>query len=238
MKRLLAHHEEGVEKRITECLAEQTRKHDEDLKALKQSQAAATTMFANPSRVISYKVAENYKNMTKASDNVLFDVNADNSQAFEDHLTKEAASPTIGWSKYILGFQITGQGPVINLLKTYFDIPSNMIAELQDDLKNTKEEDLNNLDMKLYTLKALKAKLRNCLTHSVGDHIEESMPMDISNNNGRILFLSNHLTHLSRQGCTQRNHQKIHAGTKNNQIKFLGIISKRPTKTLEGIGKY
>jgi hypothetical protein len=90
MKRLLAHHEEGVEKRITECLTEQTRKHEEDLKALKQSQAAATNMFTNPSRVISYKVSEHYKNMTKAS-NVIFDGHADNWQALEDHLIKEAS---------------------------------------------------------------------------------------------------------------------------------------------------
>jgi hypothetical protein len=146
MKRLLAHHEEGVDRRITEHLAEQTRNHDKDLKVLKQSQAAATAMFTNPSRAIIYKADEHSNNMTKASD-VLFDGSADNWQAFEDHLTKEAASPTIGWSKDILGFQIMGQVPGIILLKTFFDIPSNMIAGLQDDLKNTTEEALNNLDM-------------------------------------------------------------------------------------------
>jgi hypothetical protein len=139
----------------------------------------------NPSRFISYKAAEHYKNMTKSS-NILFNGNADNWQALEDHFTKEAANPTIGWNKYILGFQIMGQGPVINLLETYFDIPSNMIAGLQHDLKNTKEGDLNNLNTKLSKLKALKIKLRNCLTRSFGDHIEESMPMDIHNNDGRI----------------------------------------------------
>jgi hypothetical protein len=57
MKRFLAHHEQVVEKRITERLAEQTRKHNEDLKALKESQATATNMLTNPSRVISYKLA-------------------------------------------------------------------------------------------------------------------------------------------------------------------------------------
>jgi hypothetical protein len=66
------------------------------------------------------------------------------------------------------------------------DIPSNMIAGLQDDLKKTKEEDLNNLDTKLYKLKALKTELRNCLTHSFGDHVKELMHTDISNNDGRI----------------------------------------------------
>jgi calcineurin-like phosphoesterase family protein len=86
-----------VEKRITECLTEQTRKYDEDLKALKQLQVETNTMFIchNPSRLVSYKEEEHYKNMTKASD-VLLDGNADNWQAFEDHLTKEASNPTIG----------------------------------------------------------------------------------------------------------------------------------------------
>jgi hypothetical protein len=37
MKRMLAHHEQDVEKSITECLAEQKKKHDVDLKALTQS---------------------------------------------------------------------------------------------------------------------------------------------------------------------------------------------------------
>jgi hypothetical protein len=46
-----------------------------------------------------------------------------------------------------------GQGPFINLLVTYFDIPSNMIAGLQYDLKHTKEGDLSNLDTKLNKLK-------------------------------------------------------------------------------------
>jgi hypothetical protein len=55
MSRLLAHHEEGVEKRITERLSKQTRNQNEGLRALKQSQAAATYMFTNPSRVTIYK---------------------------------------------------------------------------------------------------------------------------------------------------------------------------------------
>jgi hypothetical protein len=189
MKRLLAHREQGVEKPIAECIAEQTRKHNGELKALKHLQVAANNMFMNqkPSRVISYNAAEHFKNMTKASGIVLCG-NADNWQAFEDHLTKEAANPIIGWNKDILGFQIMGEGSVINLLKTYFDIPPNMIARLQDDLKDTKEGDMNNLDTKLYKLKALNTKLRKCLTHSFGNHIEESMPVDISNNDGCMYF--------------------------------------------------
>jgi hypothetical protein len=65
------------------------------------------------------------------------------------------------------------QSPVIDLLETYFDIPPNMIVGLQDDLKDTNEGDLNNINTKLYKLKALKTKLCNCLTHSFGNHIKE-----------------------------------------------------------------
>jgi hypothetical protein len=59
MKRMLTHVEQGVEKRITERLAEQKRKHDKDLKALKQSQAATKNMLMsnNPTEVISCKAA-------------------------------------------------------------------------------------------------------------------------------------------------------------------------------------
>jgi hypothetical protein len=59
------------------------------------------------------------------------------------------------------------------MLETYFAIPPNMIAGLQDDLKDTKGGDISSMDTKLYKLKALSTKLRNCLTHSFGDHIEE-----------------------------------------------------------------
>jgi hypothetical protein len=79
--------------------------------------------------------------------------------------------------------------PVINLLETYFGILPNMIAGLRDNLKDTKEGYLSSMDTKLYKLKALKTKLHNCLAHSFGDHIDESMPIDISKNNERIYFL-------------------------------------------------
>jgi hypothetical protein len=124
--------------------------------------------------------------MTKAID-IIFDGKPENWQAFEYHLVKESGNPTISWSNTILGFQIMGQCPVITLLKTFY-IPPNMISGLQDDLKDTKEGDLGSMNTKLYKLKALNTKLPNCLTHSFGNPIEEPIPLDISNSNGRIYF--------------------------------------------------
>jgi hypothetical protein len=123
------------------------------------------------------------------------------------------------------------QGPVINLLETYLDIPPNMIVGLQDHLKDTKEGDLKNLDTKLYKLKALKTKLRNCLTNSFSDHIEEWHKQQWQTH----LFLIDHLTHLSGKGFTQGDHQKLHHGTKHNKVKFHGILPTRYSETIESI---
>jgi hypothetical protein len=56
MKRMLAHHEKGVEKRITEHLYEQTIKHDEDLKALKQLQAVRNNLLTTQKTLPGYQL--------------------------------------------------------------------------------------------------------------------------------------------------------------------------------------
>jgi hypothetical protein len=84
-----------------------------------------------------------------------------------------------------------GQGKhPINFLETYFDIPEKMTDVLNDDLKNTKEDDINNFDSKLSKLNALKDKLRNCLTPELGDDVDTSMPEGISNKYGHIFFIT------------------------------------------------
>jgi hypothetical protein len=162
---MLTNHEQAREKCIVEHLDEQTRKHNEELNAMKRSQMETNNLFT------SYNMVEHCKSVTKASD-ILFDGQTKNWPVFEDHLVKEAENPTIGWNKDIIGFQIMGQCPVINLLETYFDLPPNIITRLQGDLKDTKQEDLSNMDTKYYKLNAIKTKLRNCQTASFGDHIE------------------------------------------------------------------
>jgi hypothetical protein len=94
-----------MEKCIAECLKKQTRKHDEELNVIKQSQMATHNLLTdhNPTRVLNYKSAEHYKAMTKAS-NIIFHGKPENWPAFEDHLVKEAENPTIVWSKDILSF--------------------------------------------------------------------------------------------------------------------------------------
>jgi hypothetical protein len=66
-----------------------------------------------------------------------------------------------------------------------------MTSGLVYDLKTTKREDTNTIDTidtKLYKLNALKTKLRNCLTQTFGDDIEESIPTGINNKDGHIFF--------------------------------------------------
>jgi hypothetical protein len=89
IKRMVSHVEQGMEKCITEGLAEQNRKHNEELNMLKQSQVATNNLSTshNSTRFLSYNSAEQYKNMTKAN-NVIFDGKPKNWQRhsqFPDH---------------------------------------------------------------------------------------------------------------------------------------------------------
>jgi hypothetical protein len=53
--------------------------------------------------------------MTKSRD-IFFDGKPGKCPTLEEHLIKEVEKPTIGRSKDILGFQLFGHGPEINLL--------------------------------------------------------------------------------------------------------------------------
>jgi hypothetical protein len=64
-----------------------------------------------------------------------------------------------------------------------------MIDALKDNLKCTKEEDLQKTASQLYILYSLKTKIKNCLTPDLARDIETSMPTEISNKDGHI-FLS------------------------------------------------
>jgi hypothetical protein len=75
------------------------------------------------------------------------------------------------------------------LLESYFDIPENTVSALTYDLRNTKTDDISQIDTKLYKLNALKIKLINCLMPDFGDAIKESMPEGKINNDGLIYFI-------------------------------------------------
>jgi hypothetical protein len=45
--------------------------------------------------------------------------------------------------KEVLSFKIMGHGNIINFVKSYFDIPDNMVQELEEDLKQTQRDDTN-----------------------------------------------------------------------------------------------
>jgi hypothetical protein len=91
--------------------------------------------------------------------------------------------------KDILSFKIMGQAKhPINFLETYFEIPENRTELRTEGLKNTKEDDINNFDSKLFKLKTPK-KLCNCLTLEFGRVIDTSMPEGIINKDGCIFFI-------------------------------------------------
>jgi hypothetical protein len=188
MKCLLANHEEGVEKWITECLTQQTRKHDEDLKSLKHSQAAATNMFANPSRVIIYKTVEDYENMTKASD-VLFDGNSDNWQAFKDHLTKEASNPTIGFgAQTLLASKSWVKAPPSTYSKHILTSHQIWLPDFKMTSKTQKKEIWTTLTQNFTNSNPWQLNSETASLTVLVITFEESMPMDISNNDGWIYF--------------------------------------------------
>jgi hypothetical protein len=70
-----------------------------------------------------------------------------------------------------------------------------MVSAPTDDLKNTKIEDISQVDTKLFKLNALKTKLINCLTPAFGYDIKELMPEETSNKYGHIYFFSEKEAH-------------------------------------------
>jgi hypothetical protein len=79
-----------------------------------------------------------------------------------------------------------GTSKPFNFLQGYFYLPENMALALLDDLKNAKQLDLVTQASHLYKLHCLKTKLKNRLTRDLAHDIETSMPLGISNKDGRI----------------------------------------------------
>jgi hypothetical protein len=64
-----------------------------------------------------------------------------------------------------------------------------MTCTLLDDLINAKQMDLVTPGSQLYKLHCLKTKVKNCLTLDLAHDIETSMPLGLSNKDGRIFFI-------------------------------------------------
>jgi hypothetical protein len=64
-----------------------------------------------------------------------------------------------------------------------------MTFTLLDDLENAKQVDLVTPASQLYKLHCLKTKLKNCLTPDLAYDIKTSMPLGLSNKDGRIFFI-------------------------------------------------
>jgi hypothetical protein len=127
--------------------------------------------------------------MTKPSEK-LFDETPENWPAFEHHLLTEAENPTIRWNQEITNYQPTDKtSEPFNFLEKYFDLPDNMTGTLMNNLADAKIVDLISPALQLYKLHFLKTKLKNCLTSDLAHDIEASMPIGLSNKDGRILFI-------------------------------------------------
>jgi hypothetical protein len=136
-----------------------------------------------------HRTAAHFTATTKPSE-TLSNGTPENWLAFEHHLLTEAENPTIRWNQKITNFQPTdGTSEPFNFLEGYFDIPENMTGTLMDDLANAKIVNLISPASQLYKLQCLKTKLKNCLTSDLAHDIEESMPIGLSNKDGRIFFI-------------------------------------------------
>jgi hypothetical protein len=136
-----------------------------------------------------HRMAAHFTAMTNPYE-TLFDQTPENWPAFEHHLLTEAENPTIRWNQDITNFQPTdGTSKEFNLLKGYFDLPENMTGTLMDDLAKAKKIDLVTPASQLYKRHCLKTKLKNCLTPDLAHYIEASMPLGLSNKDGRIFFI-------------------------------------------------
>jgi hypothetical protein len=139
--------------------------------------------------MIDHIMAAHFTVTTKPSD-TLFDGTPENWPESKHHLLTEAENPTIRWNQEITNFQPTGgTSKPFNFLEGYFVIPENMTCTLLDDLENTKQVDLVTPASQLYKLHFLKTKLKNCLTPDLAHYIETSMPLGLSNKDGRIFFI-------------------------------------------------
>jgi hypothetical protein len=101
-----------------------------------------------------------------------------------------------------------------NFLERYFDLPDNMTNTLMNDLADAKIIDLVSPNSQLYKLHCLKTKLKNCLTTDLAHDIKASMPIGLSNKDGRLFFIK--LVSHTFPDKEAHEHLRVHPKTRNN----------------------
>jgi hypothetical protein len=189
MKKLFATLAENTRKQ----LREQGEKHAMEIAAMKRAildtQNMLTTKTTPTQTMNDHRTTAHFTAMTKPS-KTLFDGRPDNWPAFEHHLLTEAGNPTIRWNHEITKYQPTDEtSEPFKFLEIYFGLPDNMTSTLLNDLTYTPLINLISPASQLYKLHCLKTKLKNCLTTDLTHDIESSMPIGLSNKDGRIFFI-------------------------------------------------
>jgi hypothetical protein len=164
-----------------------------EIAAIKTSQLGHTQSVnkkTTPAQTMNdHRTTAHFTAMNKPSE-TLFDGTPENWPAFEHHLLTEAENPTIRWNQEITNYQPTDEtSEPFNFLERYFDLPDNMTNTLMNDLADAKIIDIISPASQLYKLHCLKTKLKHCLTMDLAYDIEASMPIGLSNKDGRIFFV-------------------------------------------------
>jgi hypothetical protein len=175
-------------------LKQQEERHAKEIADMIQANRDAHDLFTTkttPPQTITmndHRITAHFNTMTKASD-TLFDGTPENWPIFEHHLLTEAENPTISWNHHITHFQPDEDEKPINFLERYFDLPEDISLKLEIDLANETMADIVQVNSKLYKLRCLKTKLKNCLTPDLAMDIDTSMPPGLPNKDGRLFFV-------------------------------------------------
>jgi hypothetical protein len=189
MKKLFATLAENTPKQ----LREQGEKHEMEIAAMKRANLDTQNILTTkttPAQTMNYhRTPAHFTMMTKPSE-TLFDGTPENWPVLEHHLLTEAENPTIRWNQETTNYQPTDEiSETFNFLERYFDLPDNMTGTLMIEPADAKISDLISPASQLYKLHCLKTKLKNCLTTDLVHEIEASMPIGLSNKDGRIFFM-------------------------------------------------
>jgi exonuclease VII large subunit len=190
MNKLLANLAKNTQKQ----LREQREKHAMEIAAMKRAnldtQNLLTTKMTPAQTMNDHRTTSHFNAMTKPSE-TFFDRTPENWPAFEHRLLTEAENPIISWNQDITNYQPTVEtSEPFNFLERYFDLPDSMTNTLINDLADAKIINLVTPASQLYKLHCLKNKLKNCLTTDLAHGIEASMPIGLSNKDGRLFSLN------------------------------------------------